>query len=140
MPHCPSANHLVALALSVAGSCVAASVAAQDVDCANAATQNEMTYCAEQDWLVQDENLNAAYSAARAVLKRVDADLPQAERGAADYLLQAQRAWITYRDAACNAEGYTMHGGSAEPMVIYGCRARVTAARAQDLWSLAEQY
>ena len=111
---------------------------AQDVDCENAMSQMEMTYCAEQDWLMQDADLNDAYAAAKAAMRQVDAGLPKAERGAEAYLRDAQRAWIGFRDSACAAEGYLMHGGSAEPMVIYGCRARLTEARALDLWALAE--
>lgn len=97
----------------------------------------EMTYCAEQDWIAADADLNDAYKAARQAMLDIDANLPEDQRGAADYLKQAQRAWIDFRDAACAAEGYQMHGGSAEPMVIYGCRARLTGQRAQDLWVLA---
>ena len=67
------------------------------------------------------------------VLKTVDDGLAPADRGAVVNLRAAQRAWITFRDAACAAEGYQMHGGSAEPMVIYGCRARLTEARLADL-------
>jgi len=107
--------------------------AAQQVDCANAMAQMEMTYCAEQDWIAADAALNAAYKEAMAVQKRLDADLPADQRGAADFLRQAQRAWVGFRDAACAAEGYQAHGGSMEPMLIYACRARLTAARAEDL-------
>ena len=32
-----------------------------------------------------------------------------------------------------------MHGGSAEPMVIYGCRARLTEERTLGLYYLAER-
>ena len=97
---------------------------AQEVDCTTAEAQVELTYCAEQDWLAADADLNAAYGVARERMQGIDADLPAAERGASDYLRDAQRAWVTFRDATCAAEGYAMHGGSAEPMVIYGCRAR----------------
>lgn len=113
---------------------------AQEVDCATAEAQVELTYCAEKDWLAADADLNAAYGAARARMQGIDADLPAAERGAADYLRDGQRAWVTFRDATCAAEGYTMHGGSAEPMVIYGCRARLTTQRAADLAAMAEEY
>ena len=106
---------------------------AQDVDCANAEAQVEMTYCAEQDWNAADAELNVAYQHAMAALKQIDADLPIADRGAADFLRQAQRDWISYRDNACAAEAYAMHGGSAEPMVIYGCRARLTRERTDGL-------
>lgn len=126
------------LALSL---CLAATpIAAQDVDCSNASAQVELTYCAEQDWMEADADLNAAYKAAMALMKQIDADLPQDEQGAAANLKAAQRAWISFRDAACAAEGYLMHGGSAEPMVIYGCRAGLTKVRAADLWLLAQTY
>ena len=112
--------------------------AAQEVDCAKAEVQVELTYCAEQDWMRADAELNDAYKAAMAVLKAVDGGLEPADRGAVVNLRNAQRAWITFRDAACAAEGYQMHGGSAEPMLIYGCRARLTEARVADLQYISE--
>ncbi len=112
---------------------------AQDVDCTNAMTQNEMTYCAEQDWNSADRALNVAYKVAVAAAKEIDAGLDAKDQGALDYLKQAQRAWITFRDAACAAEGYAMHGGSAEPMVIYGCRARLTRERTEGLYYIGFQ-
>ncbi len=112
--------------------------AAQVVDCNNAVAQVEMTFCAEQDWKTADADLNAAYGAARGVLRAVDAGLPVNQRGAEAALRDAQRAWITYRDKSCTAESYMMYGGSAAPMVFYICSARVTSARAGDLWGLAE--
>ncbi len=112
--------------------------AAQEVDCANAQAQVEMTYCAEQDWIRADAELNDAYKAAMAVMKSVDDGLEPADRGAVGNLRDAQRAWITFRDAACAAEGYQMNGGTAEPMVIYGCRARLTAERTTNLGYLGE--
>ncbi|RID90630.1 DUF1311 domain-containing protein [Gemmobacter lutimaris] len=111
--------------------------AAQEVDCANPTFQMEMTYCAEQDWNRADVALNAAYKEARALLQRMDAELPADQRGAAEYLKKAQRAWIEFRDAACAAEGYLMHGGSAEPMLVYSCLARLTDQRTGDLAALA---
>lgn len=127
------------LAVGLAGSAFVGRALAQDVDCANAMAQMELTYCAEQDWLAADEALNVAYGEAKALMQQIDADLPKAERGAEVYLRDAQRAWIGFRDAACVAEGYVMHGGSAEPMLIYGCRARLTEQRAEDLRLLTEQ-
>ncbi len=100
----------------------------------------ELTYCAEQDWLAADAELNAAYGVARDLMQGIDADLETSQRGAADYLRDGQRAWVTFRDATCAAEGYTVHGGSAEPMVIYGCRARLTEQRTADLEAMTEEY
>jgi len=112
--------------------------AAQDIDCATAEAQQDLNWCAEQDWQAADADLNAAYQAAKAALDSWDAELSPELQGGAQALLQAQRAWITYRDAACTAEGFPMRGGSAEPLLVYGCMSRLTAQRATDLWTLAE--
>jgi len=119
---------------------LAGPAAAQSVDCRNAMAQVELNYCAEQDFLLADADLNVAYQAARALMRRVDAGLPVTERGAEVALRDAQRAWITFRDKACLAEAYTWHGGSGQPMAYSGCRARVTAQRAADLYGLASSY
>jgi uncharacterized protein YecT (DUF1311 family) len=113
---------------------------AQQVDCATASVQFELNFCAEQDFLAADADLNAAYRAARDMMRQLDAGLPVAERGAEVALRDGQRAWITFRDQACLAEAYVWHGGSGQPMIYSGCQARVTAARAGDLWALAEGY
>jgi uncharacterized protein YecT (DUF1311 family) len=111
--------------------------AAQNVDCANPQAQVEMTHCAEQDWNAEDARLNDAYQVAISAMKGIDLNLDAANRGAEATLRASQRAWITFRDNTCAAEGWTMHGGSAEPMVIYACRARVSATRADELENMA---
>lgn len=111
---------------------------AQEVDCATAEAQVELNFCAEQDWQVADAELNAAYKLAMAAMKEIDAFLAQDQRGAAAALRQAQRDWIAFRDNACAAEGFLMRGGSAEPMLIYGCLARLTAERTMGLYALTE--
>jgi uncharacterized protein YecT (DUF1311 family) len=113
---------------------------AQEVDCETAEAQVELTFCAEQDWQAADAALNDAYRAARAMMRQIDLGLPKDEQGAEANLREAQRAWVSFRDATCAAEGYAMHGGSAEPMVIYGCRARLTEQRTVDLLAMAETY
>ena len=118
----------------------ATSVEAQDLDCANAMAQTELTFCAEQDWMAADTDLNDAYGSARDVMRQIDSELPQSERGAEMNLTEGQRAWIVFRDKICAAEGYVMHGGSAEPMLVYGCRARLTRVRAEDLRQMAQPY
>ncbi|WP_203232239.1 lysozyme inhibitor LprI family protein [Gemmobacter caeruleus] len=111
--------------------------AAQEIDCAQAMAQVELTFCAEQDWQRADADLNDAYKAALALMRQIDAGLAADQQGAEAHLRAGQRAWVSFRDEACAAEGYVMHGGSAEPMVIYGCRAGLTRQRAEGLWQLA---
>jgi uncharacterized protein YecT (DUF1311 family) len=115
-----------------------ATAMAQEVDCANAITQSDMNACAFADWQTADKALNSAYQKARLVMKNLDADLPEQERGAEASLKTGQKAWITFRDATCMAEGYVMHGGSAEALLVYGCMARLTEQRSTDLNMMGE--
>ncbi len=128
--------------LAVCGVVLMAAVAAQaqEVDCAFVETQQDMNLCAQQDWQTADDGLNAAYALAMILMTKIDADLPVDEQGAVLNLRNAQRSWIAYRDAACAAEAYMMQGGSAQPLLFYGCMARVTLARATDLEQLAQTY
>ncbi|MFN5997917.1 MAG: lysozyme inhibitor LprI family protein [Paracoccaceae bacterium] len=120
--------------------CLTLPAAAQDVDCANAMAQVDLNTCAYQDWEAADARLNAAYKRAIALLEDWDANLPADERGGAKALREAQRAWITFRDKACEAEGYAFKGGSAEPLLVYGCMRLLTEERAAHLTSMVEAY
>jgi uncharacterized protein YecT (DUF1311 family) len=49
-------------------------------------------------------------------------------------LRDAQRAWVTFRDAHCTLQGYNdARGGSMEPMSFNICRASVTRERTAQL-------
>ncbi|MDT8856110.1 lysozyme inhibitor LprI family protein [Paracoccaceae bacterium Fryx2] len=133
-------THPLPLTAALAALLLAQPAAAQEVDCEAAEVQMELTFCAEQDWNAADKALNVTYKAARDVMRNIDAGLPEARRGAEMQLRDAQRAWVTFRDATCSAEGYAYHGGSIEPMVIYACRARLTWQRAEDLDAIAVTY
>ena len=120
--------------------CLTLPAAAQEVDCANAVTQQDMNQCAYADWEAADADLNAAYKRAMDLLKGWDADLPEAERGGAAALKEAQRAWISFRDKACEVEGYAMKGGSAEPLLVYGCMRQLTEDRTVQLTGFVDSY
>ncbi|MES2916064.1 MAG: lysozyme inhibitor LprI family protein [Pseudomonadota bacterium] len=120
--------------------CLAFPAAAQEVDCANPVTQMEMNQCAYDDWEAADADLNTAYQAAMRLLRSWDDGMPEGEKGGAEALKQAQRAWITFRDKACEAEGYAMKGGSAEPLLVYGCMRLLTEERTGHLTSMVEAY
>lgn len=113
-----------------------ASAVAQSVDCANTSIQLELNYCAEQDWQAADADLNRVYKDTMAAMKAMDQSLPPELRGAAETLRDAQRAWITFRDKNCNLAGYPMRGGSAEPLLIYGCLRQMTLDRTAELRGL----
>nr|WP_073014893.1 lysozyme inhibitor LprI family protein [Roseibium suaedae] len=112
-----------------------------NVNCKDPQTQMEFTYCAEQDWQAADAELNKAYKAAMAQMKSYDEGLAEYAKelvGAANALKEAQRAWIPYRDKACEAFGFQARGGSMEPQLIYDCNARMTRIRTDELKALAK--
>jgi len=120
--------------------CLTLPANAQEVDCANAMAQVDLNACAYQDWQVADADLNTAYQKAMDLLQDWDANLPAAEQGGAQALKEAQRAWITFRDKACEAEGYAFKGGSAEPLLVYGCMRKLTLERTAHLSEMVEAF
>ena len=108
--------------------CIAAGLAlfgaeASAQDCSDPQTQLAMNECAHLRYLAADEQLNAEYGHARAVIGD----------SAAGKLREAQRAWIDFRDRACEAEGALYEGGSIRPMVVSECLERLTRRRTDDL-------
>lgn len=120
--------------------CLTLPAAAQDVDCATAMAQQDLNQCAYQEWEAADAELNDVYGQAMSLLKTWDTDLPDDEKGGAQALKDAQRAWITFRDKACEAEGFAMKGGSAEPLLVYGCMRQLTEERVGHLRGLLDAY
>ncbi|SLN15842.1 hypothetical protein ROJ8625_00519 [Roseivivax jejudonensis] len=99
--------------------------AAQSFPCRSEATQMELTQCAYEDWQAADAELNRAWKIVK----------PKADRrGQGQGLLQAQRAWLQFRDATCDAERNQYEGGTIAPMIGFACLARVTRTRTQELW------
>ena len=122
---------------------LSAMAADPEVDCANAMAQPDLNACAYQEYERADAALNAQWKLTAAAMKEQDRGLDRSydsRPGYYDTLLAAQRAWLTYRDRQCEAEGYTTRGGSAEPMVISGCMTTLTQARTKDLKALIEEY
>lgn len=130
MKHCITA--ILAAAL------LAAPAMAQDTNCENPQSQQDMNYCAHQDWKAADARLNVAYKKARAAMRRSDQNAPASLVGAEVALRDAQRAWIAFRDKACEAEGWLFRGGTMEPLIVSSCMTKLTEQRTADLELLAE--
>ncbi len=110
----------------------------QAQDCDNPPNQQAMNTCVYGDWQLADEELNRVWKQAMQVARQMDADyLPDGERPAADILRDAQRLWIRFRDAACEAESLTFRGGSAQALLLYACMERLTLQRTEDLKQFA---
>lgn len=127
-----------------------------DWNCDDPMVQQEMNWCAGQDYAAADAELNTQWKITAAIMKerdagmeadfgpinpvtpREDAAARMAYTGHFQTLLEAQRAWLSYRDAQCRLEGYAFLGGSAQPMIVSGCLAMLTRQRTQELRDLAE--
>lgn len=117
---------------------LAGGASAQAVDCKTPTTQSDMTSCEQARQGAADKALNAQYKKTRAAMVAVDTDLDGNMKGAEKALVTAQRAWIAYRDAECEAEGFQARGGTMEPMLVAGCIANVTDARTKELKTLED--
>nr|WP_289852076.1 lysozyme inhibitor LprI family protein [Rhizobium sp. SSA_523] len=108
------------------------------VPCDQAVSQLDINICADQDYRSADDDLNSQWAKTKTVLAGWDAELDAHNKGAVDALTKAQRAWISYRDAHCDAVGYSVFGGSLYQAVILGCMAEVTRQRTEELKKLAD--
>jgi len=94
------------------------------IDKSNGVT-GEMLDCMGAEFTRQDARLNENY-------KRLMAKLSAKRKEA---LLEAQRAWIKFRDANCNFY-YDPEGGSAAHLAGTDCNLNATANRATELRNL----
>ena len=108
-------------------------VLAQEANCENPQSQLEMNICARLGFEAADRELNDAYRQVRADMRDTDRFLEKYLKGAEKALLKGQRAWIAYRDGACETEGFIFRGGSMEPFIISACKERLTRRRTKDL-------
>lgn len=105
-----------------------------DTESGNSYTINA---CAEKEFNETDKMLNAAYKQVMAFLANPKNDI----NGAMEikkYLIEGQRAWVTFRDKDCTAvelaDGYnTIHAG------YHHCMARHTKIRTAQILKLHEQ-
>jgi len=121
------------LALALQGSFDAR---AREYGCNDAQTQLAMNMCAELDFERADAQLNAAWREAIAAARASDREIDRSDQRPTEEakLREAQRAWLLFRDAQCTVEGYEeARGGTMEPMVYSGCRARLTRERTAQL-------
>jgi uncharacterized protein YecT (DUF1311 family) len=93
-------------------------------------SQQGMNRCAAEAYERADKALNAQWAKVMAAYKD--------EKDAEKLLLDAQRAWLKYRDAHCQADAYENLGGSIWPMINSGCMADLTRQRTQELREMLE--
>jgi uncharacterized protein YecT (DUF1311 family) len=99
-----------------------AAEAGSKLDCNNAMNQNDMNICASGDYKVSDAKLNTVW---RMLLGKLDENEKTQIR-------EAQKAWISYRDAECKFT-VRQNEGSIYPTVWYGCLNEQTNRRTKEL-------
>ncbi len=106
--------------------------AAPAPDCANASTTVQMTQCAAQDADAAETRLNAAY-------QQLVKQLTQPDTATDKYsemrqkLQAAQRAWIKFRDADCEAVYQVNASGSIRGLAALGCKRAHAEQRTKEL-------
>ena len=101
---------------------------AQNFNCNNPQTTTAMKVCAGENYKKADKKLNQVYQQLKPKLR-----ISQQNR-----LIDAQRAWIQFRDKSCAFEGAFAEGGSLEPVLKTSCLTDVTEQRVKDLQGYLE--
>ena len=108
------------------------------LDCSNPQNQSTMNRCAFLDFEAADAELNAIWPLARKANATFAEYLPDNLKADEKALLEAQRAWITFRDAHCASIALPNIGGTIYPLIYNSCRADVTRQRTEQLRELAD--
>lgn len=109
-------------------------------DCVKQDTQADMNVCSFRDYLRADIELNQGWEKVAARYRGTSASgkpSPQSEFG---LMLDAQRAWLLYREKQCDGEGKGYEGGSIRPLIENSCRERITRQRIAEFKPLLEEH
>ena len=122
----PTMIHRLRWPLAVALFAFNLAPAAWALDCNRAATQADLNQCAAQRLDQENKAINRVYRDYMAQLS------PKQQARLRD----VQRAWITYKDRACEFDVSGVEGGSVHSMVLADCLATRTAERRRELEAL----
>ena len=107
-------------------------------DCENTANQGEINACALIGYREADAELNRQWAVTLAAVRKRNGDVPAPVGGAPEQRLRdAQRAWITYRDAHCDS--FLPYGSTAQLDYAQNiwCHTELTQARTEQLKEIA---
>ena len=93
------------------------------VNCKNPTSNIEYKECAHRSYLASDQKLNQVY-------KQIISGLTGAEK---QQLINAQIAWIKFRDTNCDFEVYRNRGGTGFSGFLSNCLERMTNSRIKEL-------
>ena len=93
-------------------------------ECSDQPNQAAINDCAGEAFDKADDALNALYKEIRT---RLAADAEKTK-----LFVAAERAWVPFRDAACNFAASGVSGGTIYPTIYAECLERLTKARIAD--------
>lgn len=122
----------LALVLFAAGAALAQ-------DCVKAISTPELNECAARQQKAVELQLNQTYQQALKSLQQPDTEIDKFS-AARQKLIEAQRAWVKFREADCEAV-YLQHvSGSIRNLMFTGCLQKHAERRIEDLRAVfAEQ-
>lgn len=92
-------------------------------------TQQEMNNTAFKEYKKEDEEMAKMYKKVMSTRNTKESK---------NLLLEAQRAWIKYKEAHCKSVADIYEGGSMAPLVYYSCLTELTIERKARLKSILE--
>ncbi|WP_151638821.1 lysozyme inhibitor LprI family protein [Noviherbaspirillum aerium] len=110
---------------------LAASRSAFGLDCSKAITTPDLNQCASIEQKKVEATLNRVYQRVLKSLDDKDAEQPDAK--VRNAFIAAQRAWVKFREADCNAVYQKHAGGSIRTMMHIGCMQNHAEKRIKDL-------
>ena len=92
----------------------------------------EINACGQKQFEQSDRSLNQVY---QSLLKKFsDKDTPDSQNSVVkQYLVNAQRAWVTFRENDCKAIYTYNEGGTIRTIAYLGCMTQHAAQRTKDL-------
>lgn len=127
-------KHLVAvISLSVIST---SSVSAEEFDCSNAISNQEIGYCQNLEYQTEDKRLNVAFQKLKLLAHQQYSEppvKPNEKTRMEQSLVKAQIEWVKYRDLNCQYYFDTIYPGREAAISMLACKIRMTKERADEL-------
>jgi uncharacterized protein YecT (DUF1311 family) len=111
--------------------------------CAKFVDTYHINMCEQRQFEATDRALNTQWKKSLAAMKRRDAAIQDPRSTPPTYtqaLIEAQRAWLQFRDTNCRVWGYRVRGGTAQPGREMACEISLTIERTRELRDQVKAY
>ncbi len=111
---------------------------ADAIDCSQAITTPDLNECASIEKDKVEARLNETYKQVLASLDQSDPLFKDDAARAKAKLIEAQRAWIRYREADCDARYSLNASGTIRTVIWFGCMRSDAEQRIKELTSFMD--